>query len=84
MKANKVLEKLEITRRTLSNYVKSGKIRVVRMDNGFLDYYDGDVEKLEKSVSHENKIVMVLNGNRFEYSFPVEKMETIRRIMEVL
>jgi predicted site-specific integrase-resolvase len=84
VKANKVLEKLEITRRTLSNYVKSGKIRVVRMDNGFLDYYDGDVEKLEKSVSHENKIVMVLNGNRFEYSFPVEKMETIRRIMEVL
>ena len=38
MKACKVLEKLNVTRKTLNSYVKSGKIRVKELGNGFYDY----------------------------------------------
>jgi predicted site-specific integrase-resolvase len=85
MKANKVLEKLEISRKSLSNYVSQGKIRVTSLDNGFYDYNDSDVELLEKSmVTHENKVVIYFNGNKYQYNLSSDKIETIKRIVEVI
>jgi predicted site-specific integrase-resolvase len=85
MKANKVLEKLEISRKSLSNYVSQGKIRVTSLDNGFYDYNDSDVELLEKSmVTHENKVVIYFNGNKYQYNLSSDKIETIKRIAEVI
>lgn len=43
MKSNKVLKILQITRPTLTKYVKEGKIRVETMPNGFYDYNEEDV-----------------------------------------
>ena len=85
MKANKVLETLDISRKTLYNYVKSGKIRAKRLENGFMDYDESDVRKLENvGIVHENRIVFFIGKNRFEYSFDDEKIENIRRFVETL
>ena len=85
MKAKKVLEKLEISRKSLSNYVAQGKIRVTTLENGFYDYNDNDVEQLERSmVSHENKVVIYLNGNKYQYNLQDEKINIVKKIMEVL
>ena len=46
MKSNKVLKILQITRPTLTKYVKVGKIRVTTKPNGFYDYNDDDVYSL--------------------------------------
>lgn len=43
MKSSKVLKILQITRPTLTKYVKEGKIRVETMTNGFYSYNDEDV-----------------------------------------
>jgi putative resolvase len=43
MKANEVLKILKICRQTLSNYVKSGKIKVSKLRNGYYDYDDESV-----------------------------------------
>jgi predicted site-specific integrase-resolvase len=43
MKANEVLKILKICRQTLSNYVKSGKIKVTKLRNGYYDYDDESV-----------------------------------------
>lgn len=85
MKANKVLEKLEISRKSLSNYVSQGKIRVTVMDNGFYDYNDNDVESLEKSmVVHNNKVVIYLNDNKYQFNLSDDKIETLKKIAEVI
>lgn len=85
MRANKVLEKLEISRKSLSNYVSQGKIRVTVMDNGFYDYNDNDVESLEKSmVVHNNKVVIYLNDNKYQFNLSDDKIETLKKIAEVL
>lgn len=46
MKTNKVLKILQITRPTLTKYVKVGKIRVITKPNGFYDYNEDDVYSL--------------------------------------
>ncbi len=43
MKANEVMKILKICRQTLSNYVKSGKIKVTKLGNGLYDYDDASV-----------------------------------------
>jgi putative resolvase len=43
MKASEVLKILKICRQTLTNYVKSGKIKVIKLGNG---YYDYDIESV--------------------------------------
>ena len=43
MKANEVLKILKICRQTLTNYVKSGKIKVTKLGNGYYDYDDESV-----------------------------------------
>lgn len=46
MKAKKVLKILQITRPTLTKYVKTGKIRVSSLPNGFYEYSDEDVYRI--------------------------------------
>lgn len=46
MKAKEAIKVLEISRMTLHNYVKQGKIRVRTKDNGFYDYNGDDVYRL--------------------------------------
>lgn len=46
MKSEKVLKLLKCTRQTLSKYVKDGKIQTHKMDNGYYEYYDGDIYRL--------------------------------------
>lgn len=85
MKAKKVLDLLNITRPTLTRYVNSGKIRIEKLDNGFYEYNEGDVKELErKETVHKNKIVIYLNGSKFEYCLPDEKIEVTKKIVEVL
>lgn len=43
MKANEVLKVLKICRQTLSNYVKSGKLKVTKLGNGNYEYDDDSV-----------------------------------------
>lgn len=46
MKAKDVLKFLDITRVTLSHYVKNGKIKVIKNHNGYYDYDPDDVLSL--------------------------------------
>lgn len=48
MKSKEVLNLLKISRVTLMNYVKSGKIKVTRLDNGYYDYDDKSVFSILK------------------------------------
>jgi putative resolvase len=43
MKSNEVLKILKICRQTLTNYVKSGKLKVTKLGNGYYDYDDESV-----------------------------------------
>ena len=46
MKAKEILEKYKITRRTLSNWVKSGKIRIEKTPSGRYLYFEKTDENL--------------------------------------
>ena len=46
MKSKEVLQLLKISRVTLSKYVKSGKIRVEKLPNGYYSYNEEDVYRL--------------------------------------
>jgi len=43
MKSKEVLNLLKITRTTLTSYVKTGKIKTVKMDNGYYEYDDNSI-----------------------------------------
>ena len=40
MKSKQVLQTLQISRVTLSAYVKNGKLKVTKLHNGYYDYDD--------------------------------------------
>ncbi len=82
MKAAKVLDLLSITRKTLNTYVKSGKIRAKRLNNGFLDYNESDVMKLSSKIVHDNRILITLDNNRFEYNYERDKILEIKKIVD--
>lgn len=46
MKSKEVLKLLKISRVTLCKYVKDGKIRVIKLPNGYYNYNDDDVYKI--------------------------------------
>jgi predicted site-specific integrase-resolvase len=46
MKAKEILEKYKITRRTLSNWVKSGKIRIEKTPSGRYLYFEKTNEQV--------------------------------------
>jgi predicted site-specific integrase-resolvase len=57
MKSKEVLKILNVTRQTLTQYVKSGKIRVVEGTNGFYTYNDDDVYKLIGIVGERENVI---------------------------
>ena len=57
MKSNKVLKLLNITRPTLSHYVKIGKLKATMQPNGFYDYDEESVYKIiNKDIERKNAI----------------------------
>jgi predicted site-specific integrase-resolvase len=56
MKANEVMKLLDICRATLFNYTRDGKIKVIKMDNGYYDYDEESVFKIIKKDSRINVI----------------------------
>lgn len=85
MKACKVLEKLNVTRKTLNSYVKSGKIRVKELGNGFYDYDEEDVARLAKDVPYRNKVVVYIGKDFHEFGCTEEQArELLRVVMEYL
>jgi predicted site-specific integrase-resolvase len=77
MKARKVLDRLNITRRTLNNYVKTGKIRVEKLVNGFYEYDDEDVYRLESDVVKPNRIIIYHSSGRTEFTFSHEQLPSL-------
>jgi predicted site-specific integrase-resolvase len=57
MKSKEVLKILNVTRQTLTQYVKIGKIRVVEGTNGFYTYNDDDVYKLIGIVGERENVI---------------------------
>ena len=85
MKAGKVLEKLQVTRKTLNGYVKSGKIRVRELGNGFYDYDEEDVARLTKDVPCRNKVVVYIGKDFHEFGCTEKQAkELLRVVMEYL
>lgn len=56
MKSKEVLQFLNISRVTLSKYVKNGTIKVIKLDNGYYDYDNDSIFKLAKKDNRVNYI----------------------------
>jgi predicted site-specific integrase-resolvase len=56
MKAKEVMKLLDISRATLFNYTRDGKIKVIRLDNGYYDYNEESVFKIIKKDARINVI----------------------------
>ena len=57
MKSNKVLKLLNITRPTLSSYVKKGRLKATMQSNGYYNYDEESVYKiLNKDIERKNVI----------------------------
>ena len=56
MKAKEVLKLLKISRATLFNYTRDGKLKVTKLDNGYYDYDEESVFKVIKKDSRINVI----------------------------
>ena len=50
MKAKEILEKYKITRKTLYNWVKSGKIRVEKTPSGRYLYFEKVTNKIDENL----------------------------------
>ena len=81
MKARKVLEKLNVTRKTLNSYVKSGKVRVKELGNGFYDYDEADVNRLAKDVSYRNKVVVYIGKDFREFGCTEEQARELLHVV---
>ena len=57
MKAKEVLKLLNVTRATLTNYVKNGKLKVRELHNGYYEYDEEDVYKLS-GIKEKRKTVI--------------------------
>jgi len=56
MKSKEVMKLLDISRSTLFNYTRDGKIKVIKLDNGYYDYDEESVFKVIKKDSRINVI----------------------------
>lgn len=64
MKSKEVLSILNVTRVTLMNYVKTGKIKATKMKNGYYDYDDASVFAFIKKDSRINIIYSRVSTNK--------------------
>jgi predicted site-specific integrase-resolvase len=56
MRAKDAMKLLKITRGTLFNYTRDGKIKVIKLDNGYYDYDEDSIFKIMKKDSRINVI----------------------------
>ena len=56
MKAKEVMKLLDISRSTLHNYTKEGRLKITKLDNGYYDYDEDSVFKIIKKDSRINVI----------------------------
>jgi predicted site-specific integrase-resolvase len=56
MKSNEVLKLLKISRQTLCTYVKTGKIKVTKLGNG---YYDYDIDSINLYLNVNNRVDII-------------------------
>ena len=64
MKAKEVLKILQISRTTLYNYTKEGKIKVTPLENGYYDYDEESVYQLIKKDQRINVIYARVSTNK--------------------
>lgn len=66
MKSEKVLKLLKCTRQTLSKYVKEGKIKINKLDNGYYEYCDENIYGLlsnyERQYCFYTKLIKNINS----------------------
>jgi len=81
MKSAEVLKILQITRPTLCNYVKLGKIKVIKHDNG---YYDYDDESVYKFLGKPNPVLNRSNIIYCRVSTYKQKNDLANQVLEVI
>lgn len=64
MKSSEVLKLLKVSRVTLSKYVKEGKIKVLKLHNGYYDYDKFDVFNLAGIDNRKNVIYCRVSTNK--------------------
>ena len=57
MRSKEVLKILKITRPTLTHYVKSGKLKVIRLPNGMYDYDEDSVLKCANITTERSSVI---------------------------
>lgn len=79
MTSQEVQEALNISRMTLCNYVKAGKIKVKsKLSNRKLDYDIDSVNQLRNSKqTFDNKAVIYYNGNVLNVKLTSDKMDKL-------
>ena len=84
MTSQEVQEALNISRMTLCNYVKAGKIKVKsKLSNRKLDYDIDSVNQLRNSKSiFDNKVVIYYNGNVLNVKLTSDKMDKLVNSMK--
>jgi len=81
LKSKEVLRLLQISRVTLTRYVKSGRVRVKKLPNGYYDYNEDDVYKLiGKEYSRKNVIYARVSTNKQKNDLQ-NQIDNIRQFM---
>ena len=79
MKAKEVLKILRITRQTLTKYVKTKKINVVKKVNGTYDYADDDVFKLANIAQQRSCVIYARVSTQEQKNDLQNQINTIRK-----
>ena len=81
MRAKEALRILRIDRTTLSNYIKTGKIRYTKLHNGRYEYCDEDVYKLagKKLKVKDRKVVLYCRVSTYNQKNDLENQEKYLR-----
>ena len=75
MKANEVLKVLKICRQTLSNYVKSGKLKVTKLGNGYYEY-DNDSVYAFLNITLERKNIIYARVSTYKQKVDLSNQVT--------
>ena len=79
MKASEVLKRLDISRTSLTKYVKNGTIKVITLPSGLYDY---DMESVEKFLTEKLKNSPTKDLPHYKYS--KKTMELDEKIFIIL
>ena len=79
MKAKEVLSLLQITRVTLCSYVKLGKIKVIKLPNGYYDYDEESVYKFIKKPLNTRKNIIYCRVSTYK-----QKNDLANQVLQVI